>query len=1669
MSRAREQANLSSDSNIFVDIANDRTGIGVTTPSQKLEIAGNIKLGDNQEILIGTGSDLKLWHDGTHSYIRTSSGTQNLNLQTTNGQVILGEDGGHIGLYYQAGGTVELRYDNSKKIETTSSGATVTGDITISDKIIHAGDTNTAIRFPSDDTVTVETGGTERLRITSGGNVHIPGDSKHLYVGAGQELSMMHDGTHSWVEDIVSGGNLVLRTKAGGLMSAIVLQAGQENSLICNKDGSVELYYDAVKKVETTSAGAKVTGNLEVTGVLTYDDVTNIDSVGIVTARAGVKIPDSQGLTLGTDNDIVIKHQSGHFQITNNTGNTYFDANGQLLLRNNQGGSNKELLVGWVGVDLKYDNSTKLSTTSTGINVTGVTVDDGATHDGDVTFTGASSNILWDKSANTLLLQDSAFLNIGTGNDLQLYHNPSNNHSYISEQGSGSLIILADDLYIQDTSTNSMIQCIEGAQVQLHYAGNKKFETTNTGATLTGNLTLDGAIYLPQEIAHYGDTDTNITFPAADTIAFDTGGSERLRIASDGHIAIGGYGDPSTILDIRENQDGAETQIRLYNTDNGDTTTQTAAFYMSPDSRGAAYTGLRAIKENASFATNAGRDIALSLNVTQNNSQVQALRITSDGNLRQLWGDGKFLGTYYDSTYYMGFTYGATARTLYIDNRSNDTRADIVFRTGESTAAAERLRITSAGYVGVGEASPATILHVKANTGDMLRLDRNNTGAVGNQIAFRHSASGTLTETGSINCVSTANAATGDLVFYTKVSGGSNTEKLRITSAGLIQAKTRTAEVRRMILAGSPSNWAFNIEAHDGETGTSSGDVQGKLGLFYNDGTTLTNTACISFERGSGAPDGAMAFVTNQSEKFRIKSDGYAEFAGASDLRLTLGSQGTAGTNDANWLRASGTNLMYNAASGSHKWEIGGAQKLELTSGGDVVIGNFTPVDTRNTGGVHIQATKGVSFKAHSSSSSRNWRIRNDDFAWGNLDFSVGTSNSDFADADDEMLLSLTSSRRVGIRNTTPQEMLHVGDGSGTEGGLKVAGQSSSVTDDGLTIDWTASNEARLFSESSGNATMHFYTTSSGTRGERLRIDSNGNIIFGVQTGSSAGINNAHIKWLNCGSDYWSGTAGDYRAIRFGTYYMGIDDIYGVGISNSLLEIQSQADIGWFAGTAGSGTGRRNLRMKLEGANGRLQIQNGGRIEILSDSNSGYDGALLKMGYVSGASETRAIDIGGGWSANESKSISFIHGSSATQMVGQINCMYNGSGSHLRWGKLYHGGDSSTYTMDLVSSSTTTATLKVTDQIIVGDPSDTQDYSYATATFRHKSARSATGGSAGYPNWMPLEDTRTQHALVQITAGGNGGTSTAGYGPVATMVFGEYYDSAALIIAKGGGSGGPSMQGTGHGKDMMISGGNSDNTNGKHGGRLFLQSGSGYQGSAWHKNHGETWINQFGGDVHVGGCNNEEQKFVIHAYPNLHSSTATAVNEQSGEQWEAKYVSQRGMSNSNDQAWYKYEFHGGYASRAHSLDLWVTWTTGHAAPSGCGRWHIGVWEPHGGHFGINCKRQYFMDFNSGGTYYSWGVNPSVYLYRGTTPNASGTHTDQNYNRLYFAVRGRVGANPNYGGALRHLISCTVHENNYRGNPAQPGSGVTRVQNKFEYVGETNPSDLGTYYDWDNLP
>ena len=56
---------------------------------------------------------------------------------------------------------------------TASDTLTVAGDVDIADKIVHTGDTNTAIRFPSADTITAETGGSERFRLGSTGEVQL--------------------------------------------------------------------------------------------------------------------------------------------------------------------------------------------------------------------------------------------------------------------------------------------------------------------------------------------------------------------------------------------------------------------------------------------------------------------------------------------------------------------------------------------------------------------------------------------------------------------------------------------------------------------------------------------------------------------------------------------------------------------------------------------------------------------------------------------------------------------------------------------------------------------------------------------------------------------------------------------------------------------------------------------------------------------------------------------------------------------------------------------------------------------------------------------------------------------------------------------------------------------------------------------------------------------------------------------------------------------------------------------------------------------------------------------------------------------------------------------------------------------------------------------------------
>ena len=97
---------------------------------------------------------------------------------------------------------------------------------------------------------------------------------------------------------------------------------------ITNKEGTgAPLFPNGIRVVGLTSISniaastGTFTGNVSIGGTLTYEDVTNVDSVGIITARSGINVPaggvtiggkqitgDSQGIGIGTDNPASIFH-----------------------------------------------------------------------------------------------------------------------------------------------------------------------------------------------------------------------------------------------------------------------------------------------------------------------------------------------------------------------------------------------------------------------------------------------------------------------------------------------------------------------------------------------------------------------------------------------------------------------------------------------------------------------------------------------------------------------------------------------------------------------------------------------------------------------------------------------------------------------------------------------------------------------------------------------------------------------------------------------------------------------------------------------------------------------------------------------------------------------------------------------------------------------------------------------------------------------------------------------------------------------------------------------------------------------------------------------------------------------------------------------------------------
>ena len=104
---------------------------------------------------------------------------------------------------------------------------------------------------------------------------------------------------------------------------------------------------------------------------------------------------------------------------------------------------------------------------------------------------------------------------------------------------------------------------------------------------------------------------------------------ERLRITSTGDVGIN-KNAPTSVLDVRQTNTGAATEIKLFNLDQSNATTQTAALVMTPDVR-ANGVKIVAVKEVADMSSTANKDLALTFQTVENNAAAEKLRITSAG------------------------------------------------------------------------------------------------------------------------------------------------------------------------------------------------------------------------------------------------------------------------------------------------------------------------------------------------------------------------------------------------------------------------------------------------------------------------------------------------------------------------------------------------------------------------------------------------------------------------------------------------------------------------------------------------------------------------------------------------------------------------------------------------------------------------------------------------------------------------------------------------------------------------------------------------------------------------------------------------------------------------------------------------------------------------------
>ena len=318
----------------------------------------------------------------------------------------------------------------------------------------------------------------------------------------------------------------VIRPNSISGITSITAQANEIN--VFKSDGTLAgLSLNGVNVNTTTGistyAALNVTGNISIGGTLTYQDVTNVDSLGIGTFRAGIDVSGGQldlndniKIRVGSGNDLELYHNGSHSIIANTTGNLYLQDDGEVHIGKV---TNAELGIKVIGdgaVELYYDNAKIFETGSDQAILTGKLTINRTSNDEKLILQGSSNPYMrfkegttnkaylqWNSDGQIILrneetskdlrigssgveVLDNVKFTAGNSQDLQLFHDGT--HSYITETGTGSLLIQASRTDLLNAAGNEfMLTALQNGAVSLYYNGTKKFETLDDGAVFDGD------------------------------------------------------------------------------------------------------------------------------------------------------------------------------------------------------------------------------------------------------------------------------------------------------------------------------------------------------------------------------------------------------------------------------------------------------------------------------------------------------------------------------------------------------------------------------------------------------------------------------------------------------------------------------------------------------------------------------------------------------------------------------------------------------------------------------------------------------------------------------------------------------------------------------------------------------------------------------------------------------------------------------------------------------------------------------------------------------------------------------------------------------------------------------------------------------------------------------